>query len=33
LVLLVIALVVVGAQRLQHLPYVAGDALFARLRV
>jgi hypothetical protein len=31
LVLLVIALLVVGAQRLQHLGYVAGDALFARL--
>jgi hypothetical protein len=31
LVLLVIALLVVGARRLQHLRYVAGDALFARL--
>jgi len=31
LVLLVIALLVVGA-RLQHLRYLAGDALFARLR-
>ena len=30
LVLLVIALLVVGARRLQHLRYVAGDALFAR---
>jgi hypothetical protein len=27
--LLVIALLVVGARRLQHLRYVAGDALFA----
>jgi hypothetical protein len=27
-VLLVIALLVVGARRLQHLRYVAGDALF-----
>jgi len=31
LVMLVIALLVVGARRLQHLRYVAGDALFARL--
>src|SRR5467141_3107582 len=31
LVLLVIALLVVGARRLQHLRYVAADALFARL--
>src|SRR6266478_1873536 len=31
LVLLVIALLVVGARRLQHLRYVAGDPLFARL--
>jgi hypothetical protein len=31
LVLLVIALLEVGAQRLQHLRYVAGDVLFARL--
>src|SRR5713101_7372053 len=30
LVLLVIALLVVGARRLQHLRYVAADALFAR---
>src|SRR6266446_4643157 len=31
LVLLVIALLVVGARRLQHLRYVAADVLFARL--
>ena len=31
LVLLVIALLVVGVQRLQQFRYVAGDALFARL--
>jgi hypothetical protein len=31
LVLLVIALLVVGARRLQHIRYVAGDPLFARL--